>query len=156
MRSLPTIEIIGLGGVLLIGAVLFIRAIMLADTVPVEYRSASPGFGWGWEYDYELGVSEAGRLGAAPLPWPATVSGHRILLPLNQPLIFQGVKMTYRGMTKSGRFRLDIGIESLDPGVDYPQVFAVAEARRGLLINDRQFVLETLKPHYLRLRWADR
>jgi len=128
---------------------------MLSDTIPVEYRSASPGFGWGWEYDYELGVSEAGRLGAAPLPWPATVSGHQLLLPLNQPLLFQGVKMIYRGMVGSDRFRLDIGIEHLDPGVSYPHVFSVSEARRGLMVNDRQFVLETIKPHYLRLRATD-
>ena len=156
MRSKATIEIIGLGCVLSIGAALFIRAIMLSDTVPMEYRSASPGFGWGWEYDYESGVSKAGRLGETPLPWPATVSGHQLLLPLNQPLLFQGVKMIYRGMAESDRFQLDISIEHLDPDISYPQVFSVSEARRGLMVSDRQFVLLTIKPHYLRLQAIDR
>ena len=156
MRNKATIEIIGLGCLLSIGTALFIRAIMLSDTVPMEYRSASPGFGWGWEYDYESGVSKTGRLGETPLPWPATVSGRQLLLPLNQPLSFQGVKMIYRGMVESDRFRLDIYIEQLDPGVSYPQVFSVSKARHGLMVGERQFVLQTIQPHYLRLQAIDR
>jgi hypothetical protein len=63
--------------------------------------------------------------------------------------------MTYRGVPKSDRFQLDIVIERLDPEVTYPRDFDVPEARRGLMIDDRLFTLETIMPRYLRLRASD-
>ena len=152
MRSDRPLETLAVYGVMAAGAAAFVWAVVLAGTVPTEYRSASPGFGWGWEYDYELGVSEAGRLGAAPRPWPATVSGDRLLLPLNQPLVFQGLRLIYRGSGGPGRFRLDVVIRGLDPGVTYPNTYAEADAMHGLMIDDRRFVLETVTANYLRLR----
>lgn len=137
---------------LMAGSLLFLWSIRAAETVPVEYRSASPGFGWAWDFDYAAGMTEAGRFGEAPQPWAAVAAGDRLLLPVDQPLRTRGLKMTYRGMPAAGRFRVDISIASLDPDVAYPREFSVAEARRGLRVSDQRFVLETITPNYLRLR----
>ena len=152
MKRHSTIEIAAIVCTLLVGGLLFIWGIALSDTVPMEYRSASPGFGWGWEYDYQLGVAEAGRYGAAPWPWPAKATGDDLLLTLGQPLQFEGLKLVYRGLSASDQFRLDVGIMHLDPNVAYPRHFAVTAARRGLMIDDRRFFLQTITPRYLRLR----
>lgn len=152
MRSKDTIGHTVVACALLAGVLLFIWSIRLSGTVPAEYRSASPGFGWAWDFDRAKGMGEADRFGEAPWPWPATVSGNRLLLPLHQPLAADGLKMTYQGMLGADRFRLDVAIEGLDPGVTYPQVFDVREAMNGLMIDDRRFVVETITPRYLRLR----
>ncbi|HSO20351.1 MAG TPA: hypothetical protein VLT88_12890 [Desulfosarcina sp.] len=155
MRSVAVIEAAAIVCTLAVGLLLFVWAVGSSGSIPVEYRSASPGFGWGWEYDYDLGVGEAGRFGEAPWPWPATASDGRMLLPLNQTLAFRGLELTYRGMTAPRRFRLDVAIAHLDPDVTYPREVDVAQARQGLLIDDRRFVLETIMPRYIRLRTAD-
>ncbi|HSO20800.1 MAG TPA: hypothetical protein VLT88_15155, partial [Desulfosarcina sp.] len=66
MRSVTTIEIAAIACTLAVGLLLFVWAVGSSGSIPVEYRSASPGFGWGWEYDYDLGVNQAGRFGEAP------------------------------------------------------------------------------------------
>lgn len=152
MRSHRALEIAAVGCILVIAVFLFVWMIVLSDAVPTEYRSASPGFGWGWDFDYQTATHNAGRQGEAPWPWPAMVSGNRLVLPLNQPLLFQGVEITYRGMTKSGGFRLDVVIERLDPNVIYPLHFAVEKARQGFMAANRHFAMEKITPRYLRLR----
>ena len=104
----------------------------------MEYRSASPWFHLGWEIDYERAMRDTGRYGEKP--WPCT--GSRIVLPLNQPLLAEGLGITYHGRVGSDGFRLDIVIRSLDTGVTYPQGFSAIEARKGFTIADLQFVLE--------------
>jgi hypothetical protein len=138
--------------VLVAGICLYVGAIVLSDAVPREYRSASPGFGWSWDFDYQSATREAGRPGARPWPWPAKKSGRRLLLPLNQPLLAEGVELTYRGRTPSGTFRMDIVIRSLDPRVTYHREFNVVDAKRGLTIADRRFSLENITSRYIRLR----
>ena len=155
MRSEQTLKTAAAVCGLLVGAFLFVRAMGLSNAIPDEYRSASPGFGWAWDFDYALGVGEAGRFGEAPWPWPAQVSGDHLLLPLDQSLNSRGLKLTYQGMLAADRFRLDVGIVRLDPNTTYPQNFRVSEARRGLMIDDRRFVLESITPLYLRLRVAE-
>ena len=152
MRSDRPIEIAAFAGILLAGGFLFVWMIVLSDAVPAEYRSASPGFGWSWDFDYEDAMRDAGRLGAEPWPWPAKETGNRLVLPLNQPLLSEGLKITYRGMMESGGFRLDMVIQSLDSSVTYPRDFGVLEARRGFTIANRHFTLENITPLYLRLR----
>ena len=155
MRDESTIEIVGLACALIMGALFFVGGISLSNTVPAEYRSASPGFGWSWDFDYASGMAEAGRFGEAPWPWPATAHGNHLLLPLDQPLVASGLKLAYQGMPTADRFRLDIGIQRLDPGTTYPQDFSVTEARRGFMIDDQQFALETITPRYLRLHASE-
>ena len=152
MRSDRPIEIAAFAGILLAGGFLFVWMIVLSDAVPAEYRSASPGFGWSWDFDYEAAMRNAGRLGEEPWPWPAKESGNRLVLPMNQPLLSEGLEITYRGMIESGGFRLDIVIQSLDSSVTYPRVFGALEARRGFMIAERHFTLEKITPLYLRLR----
>jgi hypothetical protein len=154
MRSARPLEIAAFAGILLAGGFLFVWMIVLSDAVPAEYRSASPGFGWSWDFDYEAAMRDAGRLGAAPWPWPARNTGNRLLLPRNQPLVYEGLAITYRGMIKSDGFRLDVVIQSLDSGVTYPRDVSVMEARRGFTIADGHFTLEQITPRYLRLRAA--
>jgi hypothetical protein len=48
-------------------------------------------------------------------------------------------------------FRLNIVIQNLDAGVNYPQDFSASEARKGFYIDDKQFVLEKITPLYIRL-----
>ena len=139
-------------GSLLTGGFLFAWMIVLADAVPEEYRSASPGFGWSWDFDYESAMRDAGRPGAQPWPWPAKETGNRLVLPLDQALLSRGLEITYRGMVESGRFRLDVIIQSLDPSFTYRLDFDVPEARRGFKLADRRFALERISPLYLRLR----
>ncbi|WP_319404857.1 hypothetical protein [uncultured Desulfosarcina sp.] len=155
MENHRPIEIAAIVGILLVGAGLFVWAILLSDAVPTEYRSASPGYNWGWSFDYETAMQNAGRLGEQPFPWPAREIANGLLLPLDQPLLSQGLKLTYRGMTDNGNFRLDIVIQGLDAGVTYAQDFDVAEARLGFMIADRRFTLEKITPRYLRLHPAD-
>ena len=154
MRSDHPIELAAFAGILLAGGFLFVWMIVLSDTVPVDYRSASPGFGWSWDFNYEDAMRDAGRLGAEPWPWPAKATGNRFVLPLNQPLLSEGLKITYRGMTESGGFRLDMVIQRLDSSVTYPIALVVMEARRGFMLADRRFTLEQITPRYLRLRAA--
>ena len=152
MKNEHPIEIAVLAGALLAGLFLFVWMIMLIDAVPEEYRSASPGFGWSWDFDYEGAMRDAGRLGAEPWPWPARQTGNRLVLPIDQPLLSKGLKITYRGMPGSGRFQLDVVIQSLDSSFTYQRTFDVLEARHGFTIADRRFTLEKISPRYLRLR----
>ncbi len=141
---------------LLAGLLLFVWSIRAANTVPVEYRSASPGFGWSWDFDYASAVDDAGRFGAAPRPWAAVASGDRLLLPLDQPLRASGLKITYRGMPAIDRLRLDVAILRLDPDVTYHRDVDLREARQGMTIGDQRFVLIAVTPGYLRLRAVGR
>lgn len=143
-------------GLLFAGGVFFGVAMRLAERVPEEYRSASPGFSWSWDFNYEDAVLNGGRLGALPLPWLAIESGNRLLLPLDQPLDSKRLRITYRGKTGSGRFRLDIVIKSLDPNAVYQRDFIVDEAKRGFRIGDRSFRLEEITPLYIHLHSMDR
>jgi hypothetical protein len=152
MRRTRPIEMVVIGCILLAGAFFFGWMIVLSDAVPTEYRSASPGFGWSWDFDYQTATRSAGRQGEAPWPWPAKVTGSRLILPLNQPLLTDGLAMTYRGMTATGGFRLDVVIHDLDPNVVYPREFGVEKARHGFMVADRHFRLEKITPRYLRMR----
>ena len=154
MRIDRTIEITTVAGILAVGVFLFVWTIVLSDAVPHEFRSASPGYGWSWDFDYETAMQEAGRLGAEPWPWPATGTGNRLVLPLNQPLLSQGLEITYKGMVESDGFRMDMVIPSLDASVTYPQEFSVPKARHGFTMADRHFTLEKITQRYLRLRSA--
>jgi hypothetical protein len=155
MRSVRPIEMAAVVGMVLAGGVLYVWTIMLSDAVPTEYRSASPGFGWSWDFDYEDAIRDIGSLGGKPWPWPAKETGNRLVLPLNQPLLSKGLKITYRGMMAPGGFRLDVVIQRLDSSVTYPRELVVMEAKRGFTIADRRFALEQITPRYLRLRAAD-
>jgi hypothetical protein len=150
MRTIHPFEIVILTFALGAGIFLFVRAWMLSDAVPLEYRSASPGFNWGWEFDYK-GAMRSDAVGEKAWPWPAKKTGSRMLLPLNQPLVTEGLELTYQGMVESDGFRLDVVIQSLDADVTYPQEFSTPEARKGFSIADQQFVLEKITPRYLLL-----
>ena len=78
-------------------------------------------------------------------------TGSRIILPLNQPLVTEGLEITYQEMVRPMDFRLNIVIQNLDTGVTYPQDFSTSEARKGFSIDDKQFVLEKITPLYIRL-----
>ncbi len=151
MTNIRPFEIAILACALAAGIYLFVRVCLLSNAVPMEYRSASPGFNWGWEIDYERAMRDAGEYGEKPWPWPAAKSDSRILLPLDQPLYTEELKITYRGMVGSDSFRLDFVIQSLDSSVTYPQEFSAIEARKGITIADQQFVLEKITPRYLLL-----
>ena len=151
MRTVRPFEIAVIASTLTAGIFLFVRVWLLSDAVPIEYRSASPGFNWGWEYDYEGAMRDAGRFGEKPWPWPAKKTGSRIILPLNQPLVTEGLEITYQGMVGPIDFRLNIVIQNLDAGVNYPQDFSASEAQKGFSIDDKQFVLEKITPLYIRL-----
>ncbi len=155
MRNNRPIELAALAGLLLAGGFLFVWMIVLSDAVPAEYRSTSPGFGWSWDFDYEDAMRDAGRLEAAPWPWPAKATGNRFVLPLNQPLLSEGLEITYRGMKEPDGFGLDMVIQRLDSSVTYPLNLVVMEARRGFTLADRHFTLEQITPLYLRLRASD-
>jgi hypothetical protein len=151
MRTVRPFDIALIASALIAGIFLFVRVWLLSDAVPIEYRSASPGFNWGWEYDFQGAMRDAGSFGEKPWPWSAKKTGSRIILPLNQPLVTEGLEITYQGMVGSMDFRLNIVIQSLDSGVNYPQDFSASEARKGFSIDDKQFVLEKITPLYIRL-----
>ena len=151
MNTIRPFELAVLFSVLMAGIFLFVRVWLLSDAIPNEYRSASPGFNWGWEYDYEGAMQDPRNFGGEPWPWPAKKTGNRIILPLNQPLITDGLEITYQGMVGSDDFRLDIKIQSLDTGVSYPQRLSKSEARNGFFIDDKKFSLEKITPRYIHL-----
>jgi hypothetical protein len=156
MRNGDPFEIASLIGMCLAGGFLFVWMIGLSDAVPTEYRSASLPVGWSWDFDYEDAMQEAGGLGVEPWPWPAKATGNRLLLPLNQTLLSEGLEIIYRGMVKPGGFRLDMVIQALDSSVTYQRDLVVMEARQGFTLADRHFTLEQITPLYLRLREAAR
>ncbi|MBR9985530.1 MAG: hypothetical protein KFF68_06435, partial [Desulfosarcina sp.] len=98
---------------------------------------------------------DAGRLGAAPWPWPAKATGDCFVLPPNQPLLSEGLEFTYCGVKESDGFGLDVVIQRQDSSVTYPLNLVVMEARRGFTLADRHFALEPITPLYLRLRASD-
>jgi hypothetical protein len=151
MNTIRPFEFAVLFSVLVAGIFLFVRAWLLSDAIPNEYRSASPGFNWGWEYDFEGAMQDPGKFGGEPWPWPAKKTGNRIILPLNQPLLTDGLEMVYQGIAGSDDFRLDIQIQSLDTRVAYPQRFNKSEARKGFFIDDKKFFLEKITPRYIQL-----
>jgi len=151
MNTIRPFELAVLFSVLMAGIFLFVRVWLLSDAIPNEYRSASPGFNWGWEYDYGAAMQDHGRFGGEPWPWQAKKTGNRIILPLNQPLLTDGLEIVYQGMAGSDDFRLDIKIQSLDTGVAYPQLFIKSEARKGFFIDDKKFSLEKITPRYVQL-----
>jgi hypothetical protein len=140
----------------MIGAVFFATMMRLSETIPAEHRSASPGFGWSWDFDFEDAMATAGRLGERPFPWQATATGNSLLLPLNQPLWYKGLEITYRGRTESDKFSLNVMIRSLDPNVTYRRELDVIEAKRGFKIAGHRFALVKIAPLYIRLRSEDR
>lgn len=152
MNSDRSINIAVIATLLLVGSFLFVRAITLLDAVPTEFRSTSPGFGWSWDFNYETAIQDAGRLGSEPWQWPATKTGNRLVIPIDQTLVSEGLEITYRGMTEPGAFRLDIVIQSLDSSVSYPRDLGVAEAKRGFVIADHRFSLEKITPVYIRIQ----
>lgn len=154
MNNDRPIEIAAVAGMLLVAGAMFVWMIVLSDAVPTEYRSASPGFGWSWDFDFEAAMRDAGRFGEQPWPWPAQATDNRLVLPLNQPLLFEGLTITYKGMSASGGFRLDIVIQSLDANVTYPLYVGAMEAGRGFRIADRHVTVENITQRYLRLLTA--
>lgn len=148
-------EMVFIVGLLITGGVFFWLATALSETVPEEYRSTSPGFGWSWDFNAKGAIANAGRFGALPMPWLATETGRRLLLPLDQPLDAERLRITYRGETEPGRFRLDLVIKRLDPNAVYPREFNVEKAKRGFRIADRSFVLEEITPLYIYLGSVD-
>ena len=154
MRSRRPFEIIGLISLLIVGGLLFVWMVVLKDAIPVEYREASPGFGWSWDFDYESAMHESGRSEVKAWPWPAQAMGNRLVLPRNQPLHFNGLKLTYRGMPEGGGFRLDVVILGLDPQYTYQHTVGFEDARQGFTLADRHFLLERITSRYLRLHLA--
>jgi hypothetical protein len=151
MRTIRLVEIAAIASALTAGIFLFVHAWLLSDLIPTEYRSASPGFNWGWEYDYEGAMRNTGKFGGKPWPWPAQKTGSRIILPLDQPLVTDGLEITYQGGAGALDFSLNVVIQNLDTDVAYPHEFLISEARKGFSIDDKQFVLEQITPLYLRL-----
>ncbi len=156
MRSDHPVAMASMVGLLLAGGGLFVWMVALSDAVPTEYRGASLGFGWSWSFDYEDAMQEAVRSEVAPWPWPAKETGNHLVLPLNQPLLSEGLEIIYRGRIKPGGFRLDVVIQALDSSIAYPRDLTVREAKQGFTLADRRFALEQITPYYLRLREAVR
>ena len=150
MRTIRPFEIAAITSALAIGTFLFVRVWLLSDAIPIEYRSASPGFNWGWEYDYEGAMRNVGEFGGKPWPWSAKRTGNRIILPLNQPLVTEGLELTYLGIVEP-MFRLNIANQNLDTSVAYPHDYMISEARKGFYIDGKQFVLKKITPLYIRL-----
>jgi hypothetical protein len=151
MNTIRPFELAVLFSSLAAGIYLFVHVWLLSDAIPKEYRSASPGFNWGWEYDYEGAMQGPRKFGGEQWPWPAKKTGNRIILPLNQPLITDGLEITFKGMVGSDDFRLAVKIHSLDTGVSYPQRFSNSGARKGFFLDDKKFVLEKITPRYVQL-----
>ena len=152
MQNNHSIEIKVLAGVLVIGGLVFIWMLAFRDAIPFEYRNTSPGFGWSWDFDYETAMKEAGRTGADPWPWPAKATGNRLVLPINQPLDFRGLEITYKGMPETGSFRLDVVIPGLDSKYPYQRNLEIQKAEGGFTLAERRFTLEKITSYYVRLR----
>ena len=151
MNTIRPFELAVVFSSLTAGIYLFVHVWLLSDAIPIEYRSASPGFNWGWEYDYEGAMQGPRKFGGEPWPWPAKKTENRIILPLNQPLSTEGLEITFKGISGSEAFLLDIKLKSLDTEVTYPQQFSKSAARKGFYVDDMKFVLEKITPFYIHL-----
>ena len=151
MNTIRPFELAVLFSCLTAGIYLYAQVWLLSDAIPNEFRSTSQGFNWGWEYDYEGAMQVPIDFGGERWPWPAKKTGNRIILPLNQPLITDGLEITFKGMVGSENFLLDIKLQSLDTGVSYPQRFSKSVAKKGFFLDDKKFVLEKITPRYVQL-----
>ena len=136
------------GGLLMMA---WLTAVMM-QPIPLEARNTSPGFGWSWDFAYERAMQEPRLTSDSPINRPAAPSRDELILPVGRPVSIAGLKMTYRGLTGSGRFRVDTAILALDAEYPYPREFGEAEARQGFKLLDEHFVLLSLTPTLLRLR----
>lgn len=74
------------------------------------------------------------------------------MLPLGQPLVSQGLQITYRGLTSADTFWLDVVIRDLDADTVYPHDVSVSDARDGFNLAGSHFILEKITGDHLRLR----
>ena len=76
---------------------------------------------------------------------------NRIVLPLNQPINFEDLILTYKG--KQGRsILLDVIIPELDPSVAYHHAIPVSEAKKEFYLASRRFKLTSSSYTLIRIK----
>ncbi len=143
-------------GALIVAAVALLAMVwldaLMRRPIPFEDRNTSPGFGWSWDFAYERAMQEPHLTRDAPINRAPAPAADQLILPIDRPVAVAGLQITYRGMTGSGRFRLDTAVPALDAEYAYPRELSVSEARRGFSLFDQRFVLLAHGPTLLRLR----
>ena len=123
----------------------------LTEPVPLTARDPSPGFGWSWDFDYERSLQEPHLTLVSPINRPPAPIPGLLILPIDEPVAYAGYQFIYRGLSQSGRFRLDLLIPDLEAGYGYPHHFDVSDARKGFSLGGQRFALTAVGPSVLRL-----
>jgi hypothetical protein len=131
-------------------------AAVIRHPIRLEDRIRSPGFGWSWDFNYERAMQEP-RLNLDSLinRIPPT-DPDQFVLTIGDAVSIEGLQITYRGMSASGRLRLDVVVPDLDPVYSYPYELSVSEARVGFVIFNQRFILDAMGRAFMRVRHIDR
>lgn len=122
-----------------------------AHPVPIKDRSASPGFGWSWDFDYRRALAEPHLKADSPQNHHPELPAGQLLLPIDQPVSVSDLQITYRGMTGSGRFRVDVVLAG-DSTYSYPHELSESGSRNGFSLAGERFVLLSINDYVLRLK----
>lgn len=85
---------------------------------------------------------------------PSThIEGSEITLPRGQEILFDKAKFIYRGLDGAW-LKIDVALLDLDPDYYYKHRINISEARRGIILGGRGFILVTANNSVLRLKLA--
>ena len=135
------------GGIILLACL----AQILQHPIPFEKRNPSPGFGWSWDFDYDTAMRSPRLAAEDTLDRAAPQPMGVLILSLNKKVPVAGLEIIYRGLSGSGKFKLDVIIPALDPNFAYPHELSEKEARKEFRLVDERFKVSAIGPYTLSL-----
>lgn len=84
---------------------------------------------------------------------PAAAVDGRLRLPRDQAVAFERAQLHYRGITATGRLRIDVVFPALDPERVYPYLIPIPEAETGFMLAGRRCVLVDASQRKLLIRY---
>jgi hypothetical protein len=75
----------------------------------------------------------------------------KISLSINQQVVFGKAGLTYRGLEKGAKFKIDVVIFDFDPKTAYTCAFNIFDAKNGFRLVNRNFKLISAQKKTIRL-----
>lgn len=97
-----------------------------------------------------LSDSQSPRRSAFTLP--ALGDDGRLVLTRGKPFQWDKTRIVYRGISESGRIRIDVVIPELDPDIAYVYRLSMEKAERGFRLAGRKVRMHSASRELLRLR----
>ena len=115
-------------------------------------RIRTPGFGWSWDFNYERAMREPYLTLQDSINRVRPPRRDQFVLAPGDGASIDGLRITYRGKTTSGKLRLDVVVPALDPSYAYSYELSASEGRKGFTLFDRRFILDVMELSLIRLR----